>query len=358
MINEKPTWSGTLQKLPMYPFRFEPIYKEYFWGGSRIENRFMRTAIPHGRIAESWEVVDHENGVSAIANGPFAGKSLHEAVVSHPEGIFGTKTNPLDRFGRFPLMLKYINAEELVSVQVHPDETKAADLGYPDSGKAEAWIVVDAAPESVMYIGWNRPYSRSDVVSALREGRIESLLHKIQPKVGDCFMIEPGTVHTLGGGILVAEVQQTSDMTFRLFDWNRKDTDGNERPLQVEQALQAINYQQGAVFPQKPFPAEYRDCQRLVTSNGFTLNRWSFEEMMVWASDNRCHIWSVLHGSVTAIFHLGRRGTPENLSGRQSDPIVMECLNRGDTLLVPNACRSIQWTSDGDEGVILLDAFV
>jgi hypothetical protein len=171
-------------------------------------------------------------------------------------------------------------------------------------------------------------------------------------------MIEPGTIHSLGNGILVAEVQQTSDMTFRLFDWNRNDTEGKERPLQVEQALLTIDYHQGAVFPQKPSSTEYRNCQRLVTSNEFSLNRWSFDEMAVWTSDNRYHLWSVLQGSATAVFHFGRRGTPENLSGRQSDPMTIEHLNRGETLLAPTSCRSIQWTSDSEEEVILLDAFV
>jgi len=358
VINEPPTPTDSLQKLPLYPFRFEPIYKEYFWGGSRIQEYFRREAIRSGSIAESWEIVDHENGVSIISNGPFAGQSLHEVVTSRFEGDFGTEPHPLDRFGRFPLLLKYINAEQMVSVQVHPGEQKAIRLGYPDAGKAEAWVVVEAAPESIMYLGFNRHYSPTDVISAAREGRIESLLQKIHPKVGDCYMIEPGTVHSLGKGILVAEVQQTSDMTFRLFDWNRKDLQGEERLLQVEQALEAIDYHHEAVFPQKSFPTEYRNCERLVTSDAFLLNRWTFDEMAVWTSDKRYHIWSVLQGSVTAIFHQGRRGTPENLSGRQSDPIATETLKRGDTLLVPNTCRSVQWTNDGNEDVILLDMYV
>jgi len=313
-----------------YPFRFHPIYKEFLWGGEHIKACFQREAVPNGKVAESWEVVDHENEVSLIANGFFSGKSLHDIVASQPEGIFGVATHPLDRFGRFPLILKYIDADGMVPVQVHPQVQKT-------------WIVVEAAPESVMYLGFNRHYSQADVVAAIQEGRIESLLHRIQPKVGDCYLIEPGTVHSLGNEILVAEVQQTGD---------------NFLPLPIEQALQAINYQQEAVFPQKPSPTGYRDCKRLVMSDELMLNRWSFGETAVWASDNRCHIWSVLQGSVTAIFHLGRRGTPESFSGRQSDPILMECLKPGDTLLVPGACRSIQWTNDGDATVILLDAYV
>ena len=320
----------SLQRLPLYPFRFEPIYKEYAWGGSCIRDCFRRESIPKGKAAESWEIVDHEQGGSVITNGPFAGRPLHEIVTSRPE------------VGRFPLRLKYVDAEEMVPVQV-----------YPNACQAKAWVVVEAAPESVMYLGLNRHYSPSDAASAIREGRIESLLHKIHPKVGECYLIEPGTIHSLGHGILVAEVQQTGGKPFYLFDWNRK-----EVPLQIEPALQVIDYQQGTVFSQKPSPTEYRHCQRLVTSAEFTLNRWIFDEMMVWVSDNRYHIWSVLQGSVTAIFHLGRRGTPENLSGRQSDPLVMECLKRGDTLLVPSVCRSVQWSSDSDEPVILLDAFV
>ncbi len=330
----------------MYPFRLEPIYKEYSWGGHRIKDRFQRTTIPDGKVAESWEIVDHENDANLIINGPFAGKSLREIIAACPVGFFETGINPLDRSGRFPLMLKYINAEEQASVQV-----------YPRSGQAKVWIVVDAAPEGVLYLGFNRPYPQSDVASAAREGRLESLLHKIHPKVGDCYRIEPGTVHSLGNGILVAEVQRTGDTPFCLFNWNKKETERNEPPPRIDQALQAIDSQQGAVFSQKPTPTEYRNCQRLVTSEEFLLNRWSFDEMAVWASDNRFHIWSVLQGNATAVFHLGRRGTPENMSGRQSDPIAMERLKRGDTLLIPVSCRSIQWTNDGDEPVVLLDAY-
>ena len=117
----------------------------------------------------------------------------------------------------------------------------------------------------------------------------------------------------------------------------------------------SINYDAGPVSAQIPHPTEYKNCERLVISDYFTLNRWTCNEMFSWTCDNRCHIWSVLQGNVTAIFHLGRRTTPEGLSGRQSDPIAMECLKRGDTLLVPNSCRSIQWTVDTDEPVILLD---
>ena len=346
-----------MQNQPLYPFRFEPIYKDYFWGGTRIKDCFKRSSTPKGKIAESWEVVDHENGVSLVSNGPLAGLSLHEITSMRPEGVFGIESHLFDRFGRFPLMLKYINAEEMLSVQVHAKETLARELGYSDTGKAEAWLVVDAAPDSVMYIGFNRHYSQSDVQTALEEGRIESLLHRIKPRVGDCYLIEPGTVHSMGKGVLLAEVQQTSDMTFRLFDWNRKDENGNERQLHVNQGLQAIDYQIGAVFPQKTYPSEYQNCERLIICDEFTLDRWSFEEVMVWSTDNRCHIWSVLQGNVTAIFHLGRRGTPEGLSGRQSDPIAMECLKQGDTLLVPNTCRSIQWTSDSNTPVVLLDVY-
>ncbi len=347
----------SLQKIPMYPFRFEPIYKDYVWGGSRMNDVFKRSSFPRGKVAESWEVVDHENGGSVISNGPFAGISLHEIASSRPEGIFGIESHLFDRFGRFPLMLKYISAEEMTSVQVHPKEMRARELGYPDTGKSEAWVVVDAAPDSVMNIGFNQQYSESDIASALQEGRIESLLHRIKPKVGDCYLIEPGVVHSVGKGVLLAEVQQTSDMAFRLFDWNRKDERGKERPLQIEQALKAIDYKKEAVSAQKPYPTEYRGCERLVICNEFTLNRWRFDDMMVWSTDNRCHIWTVLQGCATAIFHLGRRGTPENVSGRQSDPIAMECLKRGDSLLVPNSCRSIQWTADSDTPVILLDVY-
>lgn len=340
----------TSQNYPLYPFRFAPIYKEYCWGGSKIAPLFHRTTGTERKIAESWEVVDHESSVSMITNGPLAGSSLHDVVSTRPEGIFGAESRLFNRFNRFPLMLKYIDAEEMISVQVHPSEERAKALGLPDSGKCEAWIVVHADPESEMYIGFNRSCTREEVEDALRKDDLVSLLHRIEPKKGDCFLIEPGTVHSAGKGVLFAEVQQASDLTYRLYDWNR-----NDRSLHVEQALQTIQYDREIVQPQKPYPTEYRNCERLVLCEGFTLNRWTCADMFAWTTDNRCHIWSVLEGCITAIFHLGRRGTPESVSGRQSDPIAMECLHPGDTLMVPNFCRSIQWTNDGNAPAVLLD---
>ena len=347
--------TAILKKSPLYPFRLQPIYKDYLWGGSRIRESLHRDIEPGRTVAESWDVSDHAGGVSIIENGPLAGVSIHDLVAARPEGVFGTESKLFDRFSRFPLMFKYIDAKKMTSVQVHPDEENAKNQGFHDTGKAEAWIVLEADPGSVIYAGFKKPTNRNEVEAALKAGTIESLLNRVEPKPGDCYMIPPGTIHSAGNGVFLAEVQQTSDMSFRLFDWNQTDESGKERQLHTEQSLRCINYDFGPVIAQVPHPTEYKNCERLVISEFFTLNRWVCNEMFSWTSDNRCHIWSVLQGNVTAIFHLGRRIMPEDMSGRQSDPIAMECLKRGDTLLVPNSCRSIQWTVDGTESVVLVD---
>lgn len=344
-----------LRNFPLYPFRFTPVYKDYFWGGDRIRNYFRRPIAPGTAVAESWEIVDHANGESVISNGPLSGMTLHEIVSSRPESIYGAESFLFDRFNRFPLMLKYVDAMEMLSVQVHPSEQRARELGYHDTGKSEAWIVVEAKPGSELYLGFNKSYTQEEVENALQKGQIVSLLNKLTPKAGDCFLVEPGTVHSAGKGVLLAEVQQTSDMTFRLYDWDRVDETGQARQLHIEQALKSINYQRGPVAPQKSYSTEYKNCECLVIDERFTLNRWTCHDVFSWTTDNRCHIWSILHGSATAIFHMGRRGSPENCSGRQSDPIAMECMKAGDTLMVPNTCRSVQWSCDSDEPTVLLD---
>ncbi len=346
---------SNLKRYPLYPFRFQPIYKNYPWGGDALRTLFNRSVESGANVAESWEIADHANGQSIITNGPFLGATLHDLVSSRPEGFFGSESRLFDRFNRFPLMLKYIDAQDFISLQVHPSEAKAKELGLPDTGKTEAWVVVDAKPGSVIYAGLKPHCDRTRLEQALQEGDVESLLNRFEPKIGDCFLLEAGMLHSAGNGVVLAEVQQTSDMSFRVFDWNRETDKKNSRPLQVEQALQSINYMSRPFGPQVGHTTAHRNCERLVICDGFTLNRWNCEETFVWNSDNRCHIWTVLQGSATAIFHLGRRTTPEDYSGRQSDPIAMECLKRGDSMLVPNSCRSIQWAADSDEPAILLD---
>ena len=201
----------------LYPFRFEPLFRRYLWGGRRLQTVLGKTLGDENDYAESWEVVDHGNEQSVIQYGPMAGKNLREIVVKYGEQLLGQHHEQT----QFPLLFKFLDAHHDLSVQVHPNDSQGALLEPPDLGKTEAWVIVEAEPEATVYAGL-RPGVDRDVLSrAIADGTTKSCLHRFQAVVGDCIFIPSGTVHALGSGSVVAEIQQASDTTFRLFDWNR-----------------------------------------------------------------------------------------------------------------------------------------
>lgn len=347
---------STVSLRPLYPLRFAPIYKDYLWGGNRLESLFGRP-LAGAQIAESWEIADHEHGESVVMNGPLRGVSLHELVRTRPKELFGRSRYPTDDpHARFPVMLKYLDAKRTLSIQVHPSTEDARRLSLPDSGKTEAWIVVDAVPWSEYYVGFKEAYDRSTIENALARGTLADLLNPIEARVGDCILIEAGTPHALGDGVMVAEVQATSDMTFRLFDWNRLDGSGKPRPLAVKEALESLDFERGPVKPRHPRlgPKEY--CETLIEHEQFVLERWTTSTQFNWNADGRCRLWTVLSGMATAIFTAGRRTMAIEASGRASDSNAIEELHCGDSILVPAVTRSIRWVSEGETPLVLLSA--
>jgi len=230
----------------LYPFRFQPLLRRYLWGGRKLGTVLGKPIGPEDDYAESWEVVDHGPDQSVVLFGPLAGVSLGELVRRCGRELLG-RHHPQPRF---PLLLKFLDAHRTLSVQVHPNDQQAARLDPPELGKSEAWVVLEAEPEGVIYAGLKPGVDRQMLAEAVREGRCETLLHLIRPQAGDC--------------VLVAEIQQASDTTFRLFDWNRLGPDGKPRPLHVEQALEVIDFERGPVQPQRPKPAELPGRERLV----------------------------------------------------------------------------------------------
>jgi mannose-6-phosphate isomerase len=229
--------------LPDQPIRFEPIFRSYIWGGDRLASQLGKKPPGSGIWAESWEIVDHREGESLVANGPFEGWSLRQLIESFPNEIIG-RDAPSERF---PLLLKYLDCQRVLSVQVHPDDNYAAKMSQPDRGKTEAWYVIDAQPDAKLYAGLKSGIDRKTLADAIQQGATEDCLHVLYPKAGDCVFIPAGTVHALGDGLLVAEIQQASDCTFRLFDWNRVDKDGLPRALHIDQALEVIDFERGPV---------------------------------------------------------------------------------------------------------------
>lgn len=349
-----------LQNIPVYPLRFEPVYKDYLWGGNRFRSLFGRS-LPENiqTAAESWEVCDHPHGQSVIRNGPLRGKTLHDVVRQRPAALFGDLY--VDPPVRFPLLFKYLDASEPLSIQVHPDDRLAAELELQDQGKTEAWVVVDAEPGSSIWIGTHRRFSREELSNYIRSGQsLEAIMNRVEVRVGDCYLIPPGMPHALGAGVLVAEVQTTSDLTFRLFDWDRVDANGKPRELKIEEGIRALSdpcQPTQSLTPRKAGVSR-RHCEQLVSTDDFTINRWTLHTPISWKGDRRCHLWTVLDGSVDVLFTAGRRMATCYETGREADPDAIEVFHPGDTLLIPAACDLVRWIPENNQSVTLLDVIV
>jgi mannose-6-phosphate isomerase len=233
-----------LQSSPR-PLRFHPFLRPMVWGGRRLGDllgKQLATPEPYG---ESWEVSDHPVFRSAVAGGPLAGRSLRALMEHDRAALLGPATG----YEVFPWLIKFLDARDWLSVQVHPDQKAVATLWPGEGSKTEAWFILDAAPESRVYAGLLPGMDEARLRAALSAGTVAECLHSFQPQAGDCIFLPAGTVHAVGGGVLMAEVQQTSDATFRLFDWNRVDAQGKARTLHVEEALAAVHWDQGRVQP-------------------------------------------------------------------------------------------------------------
>ena len=224
----------------MYPLRFEPIYQYRLCGGRRLAGLLTAPLPGDGPIGEAWVLSDREDHPSRVADGPFKGRTISQLLAEFPEQMMGKLAG---RFRRFPLLLKFLDAREMLSVQVHPSDAREDLLPTGETGKTEAWVVLEAGPESRIYVGLKPGTTADDLRLALTNGAVADQLACITPKPGDGVFIPAGTVHALGGDIVVFEVQQNSDVTFRLYDWGHVDANtGQPRALQVEQALACIDF--------------------------------------------------------------------------------------------------------------------
>lgn len=280
----------------MEPLRFEPILKRIRWGGRRLGTLLNKRIGSESDYAESWEISDHGSGQSQVATGTYAGWSLNRLVQERGTELFGTaEPRP-----QFPLLIKYLDCNDRLSVQVHPDDLLAQRFQADENGKTEAWVVMDARPGSLIYAGFREEITPNEVEQALSAGTLESLLHRIEPQVGDCYFIPAGTVHALGEGVVVAEVQQSSDLTFRLYDWGRVDQQGQPRPLHIPEALQCINYAQGpvsAVVPQMLTDNATEREELLVSCAYFRLFRRQVKACLPLLPSGTCRVLMVLSGS-------------------------------------------------------------
>src|SRR5665647_1048899 len=236
-----------LDQITMYPLRFEPIYEYRLWGGRRLSN-LLSAPLPNvGSIGEAWVLSDRNDYPSHVADGPLKGWTIGQLLEQSSNQLLGDLSK---RFQRFPLLLKFLDAQEMLSVQVHPSDAQSDLLPAGETGKTEAWIVLEAEMGSRIYAGLKSGTTEDDLRAALKNDSVTDQLAYFTPRPDEGIFIPAGTIHTLGGGVVVFEVEQNSDMTFRLYDWDRVDAKtGNRRDLQADKALSCINFKQGEVSP-------------------------------------------------------------------------------------------------------------
>lgn len=250
-----------------YPLQFAPILKERIWGGEKLKT-ILNKPITSNITGESWELSTVEGDVSVVANGILKGKSLMELIDEIPNEILGTKV--YERFGKqFPLLFKYLDAREDLSIQVHPND-KLAKERHNSFGKTEMWYVTQADADARIIVGFKEDSSKEEYLKHLNDKTLVSILDDVKAKPGDVFFLETGTVHAIGAGLVVAEIQQTSDITYRLYDFDRKDAQGNTRELHVDLALDAINYNK--VETQKKYETKTNTSNVVVDCPYFTTN--------------------------------------------------------------------------------------
>ena len=246
--------------------RFEPIFMERIWGGRRLESVFGKKLPAQKQIGESWEIVDRHEAQSVVASGPLTGKTLHELWIEHRSSIFGDVPDA----ARFPLIVKVLDARETLSLQVHPPKQIAAKLaGEP---KTEFWYVAEADQGAEVLLGFREAISPDRFEQMLREGTAADYVHKIRVKSGDAAFLPAGRVHAVGAGNLLIEIQQNSDTTYRVFDWNRLENKGKPRELHIEQALQSIDFND--VRPQLLEPKG----ELLVRHGLFEVQKWNLNQ--------------------------------------------------------------------------------
>lgn len=304
------------------PLRFLPLIKQRRWGGTRLGTHLRK---PIGTIkdaAESWEVVDHGIDQSLVASGPYEGWSLSQLIRKFPEDMLGEHSKQTT----FPLLVKFLDADDRLSLQVHPNDLQAWKFAHEQTGKTEAWVILNALPDSVIYAGLKVGTTPENLAAAIATGTVESLVHKFRANAGDCLLIPPGTVHAIGEGVMLVEVQTSSDITFRLHDWGRTDTDGNLRPLHIPQALECINYSQAPILPLKNTNAAGEITEQAITCEHFEV--WRYRGLTPWSLElpGRFQILMVLEGEGELTWSGGT-----------------ERLSPGDTILIPASCLNAKF---------------
>jgi mannose-6-phosphate isomerase len=281
----------------LYPLTFQPILKERVWGGRKLEELYSKPLPPGMRVGESWEISDRPGDISVIANGPLAGKDLRWLMERHGEELLGSAT-PLQK--RFPLLIKILDAQEKLSLQVHPPAAKATELG--GEPKTEMWYIANAAPGAELYVGQKRGVSREEFERKVERGTVAECFHRIPVSRGDVMFLPSGRVHALGAGLVIFEIQQNSDTTYRVFDWNRLGLDGKPRALHVRESLASINFDdfEPALVSHETTMVGHLELRPLVNDPLFKADAITTHQNQTMPfSDRRWRIIGVVEGRVT-----------------------------------------------------------
>jgi mannose-6-phosphate isomerase len=323
------------------PLHFEPHLKSMVWGGRQLEavlGKRLPTAAAYG---ESWEISDHPSHASVIAKGPLRGQTLRQVMSEHPKGLLGAAARS---HTTFPWLVKLLDAWDWLSVQVHPPEHLVSRLWAGENSKTEAWFVLAASPTSRVYAGLLPGVDEAQLRAALSAGTVADCLHHFQPRPGDCVFLQAGTVHAVGGGVLMAEVQQTSDATFRLFDWNRVDANGNARKLHLEEAIDCVDWRAGPVHPVR--------AEGYPVPGSAPVAGASRQELV------RCKYFDLDYICDTRPFALGGRGCMQVLvalhgKGSLHGSAFTADLAPGDSLVLPAQMQEIECRPAGPMGILL-----
>jgi mannose-6-phosphate isomerase len=323
-----------LNPISLYPLRFAPIYQYRPWGGRRLADLLSVTLPCDGPIGEAWLLSDRDDHPSVIAEGPLKGKTIAELMKQSPEDLLG---NLAGHYTRFPLLLKFLDVQKRLSVQVHPSDAYKELIPAGDTGKTEAWVILEKGPEARVYSGL-KPTATSDVLlQAIANGTVSEQLASIAPRNGDAFYIRAGTVHSLSD-VIVFEVQENSDVTFRLYDWDYVDpTTGQKRSLQIDQALACINFKQTAIEPIVPqiHKAKPLPWERLIHCDHFGVWRLSGQFPFIVGAAEICRVLVCIEG----------KGNLEHLG-------VDYLFGKGDVLLLPASVGACSCKPNGTVTVL------
>jgi mannose-6-phosphate isomerase len=306
-----------MNQIPLYPLRFEPIYHYRLWGGRRLANLLSAPLPPEGSIGEAWILSDRDDHPSLVADGPLKGTTIAQLLEQSPKQLMGRWAGS---FHRFPLLLKFLDVSKTLSVQVHPSDAEIDFIPPGETGKTEAWVVLEAGRESRIYAGLKPGNTAETLRGAITNGTLEDQLMSFTPKTDDGILVRAGTVHSLSD-VVVFEVQENSDVTFRLYDWDHVDPKtGQRRSLQLDQALACIDFKQGAIGPVAPVVEK--------------LNGHKRERLLL------CEHFGVWRIGAEAPFTVGAVDTPRVLvciggEGRLEHGGVNYGFARGDVLLLP-----------------------